>query len=118
MRYVPLPSRPMATRLIREVVEGGDIATAEEVDLLVVEREDHLRLARDSLQDRIRLNPADEGEDVGLDDPHLNAGPLEHRVDVLHRPSGRIHGQVDALWLDQRLQVQAELMSRSPCHSP
>src|SRR6266403_596445 len=99
--------------LVRQVVEGGDPAAGEQVDLLVVQREDHLDLLGDPLQGRVGLHLGDEGEDVRLDDADLHAGPLVDRIDVFHRALGVVHGDADAVRLAERLEIEAELIVRA-----
>ena len=83
------------------------------MDLLVVQREHHLRLLGDAGEDRIALEAGDEGQDVRLHDAHLDAGALIDGEDVLDRALRGIHGQVDPGRLHQLLDVQTELVVRS-----
>ena len=93
-------------------VEVGDVGLPQQVDFLVVEREDHLGLLRDPHQRRVALHLGDEGEHVRLHDAELGVRAFEHGVEVLDRPGGRLHPELDPLGFDQLLQVQPELVVR------
>jgi hypothetical protein len=93
-----------------QVVELGDPALADEVDLLVVQREHHLGLLGDPREHGVVLQPGHEGQHVGLHDPDLDPGSLVHGEDVLHRPLRRIHAQGDPVRLQQLLEIQTELI--------
>src|SRR5262245_31209809 len=92
--------------LVRELVEIGDILPAEDVDLLVVEREHHLDLLGDPLEHRVGLDAGDEGQHVGLHDAELGTWTLIDGEDVLHRSLREHDNQVDPVRGDQLLQIQ------------
>ena len=62
------------------------------------------------MQDGVVLDLGDEGQDVGLNDPHLGVGGLVDREDVLHRTLGVVHPQSHALLLHQLRHVEPELV--------
>jgi hypothetical protein len=88
----------------------GDILPAEDVDLLVVEREHHLDLFGDPLEHRVGLDAGDEGQHIGLHDAELRARTLINGEDVLHRSLRGHDGQVDPVRGDEPLQIQPELI--------
>jgi hypothetical protein len=67
---------------------GGERGTDDDVSGVM--RVDQLDLLRDALENRLGLDAAHEGQDVGLHDTHLRARPLIHGIDILDRPLRRV----------------------------